>query len=273
MNAPAHKRAGYALARLFLRTIGRSSDGVRLCYDEGLTSGRMLEYVYRNRPSGRLPFGPAIDRAFLSAPGWVAIRERRERLEDLLARALRELRAERGTVRLVDVASGPAAYVLAVLDREGTECVTATCRDLEARSLAEGRAEAERRNLRAVRFEHGDALDGPSIAALQPDLVVASGFYDWIVDDATVRRSIEVIAAALQAGGRFVLTHQCAHPNYDFVANVFPHFDGAPLRMKMRDVATVHRWLTEAGFEIETLLTDSHEYYAITLARRRAKER
>jgi len=47
-----------AVLRLIVRTIGRTSDGIRIAFDEGFTSGVMLDYIYRNEPSGRLLIGP-----------------------------------------------------------------------------------------------------------------------------------------------------------------------------------------------------------------------
>ena len=52
------KRAKCAALRGFLRTVGRASDGVRIAFDEGFTSGAMLDYVYRNSPSGAGSLGP-----------------------------------------------------------------------------------------------------------------------------------------------------------------------------------------------------------------------
>ncbi len=271
MNAPAAPmRASYAVARMFLRTAGRLSDGLSLCFEEGLTSGRMLEYVYRNRPSGRLWIGRWMDARFLSSPGWQAVRERRALLEQAIERAIGALRGEGRAVSLVDVASGPAAYVLAVLKRTGEEDVAALCRDLDERWLARGREAAAALGLEHVRFERGDALDRDALLALspRPNLGVASGFYDWIVEDEVVIRSIGLVHEALEPGGFFALTHQVANPDLPFLTAVFTDFHRAPLRMKMRETDTVHRWLGEAGFVVVDTRTDARGCYAVTLARK-----
>ena len=51
--------------RAFLRSVGRSSTGIRLALDTGMTSGKTLDYVYRDQPSGRHWLGRWIDRRFL----------------------------------------------------------------------------------------------------------------------------------------------------------------------------------------------------------------
>jgi SAM-dependent methyltransferase len=235
-----------------------------------VAAGTTLDYVYRNRPSGRGWLGRTFDRAFLESPGWQAVRDRRANLEGLLAEAVREVRAEGRVVSLLDVASGPGAYVLAVLEQVGAEGVVARCRDLDPAGLEEGRAAAARRGLTRVEFEQGDALDRESIMRItpRPNVAVASGFYDWITDDEMVRRSIAIVADALEPGGFFVVTNQVAHPDLAFVSAVFTDHHRRPLRMKMRQAAVVESWLTSAGLAIEATRTDHHGYYSVTRARK-----
>jgi SAM-dependent methyltransferase len=264
------RRLGWKLARAFLSTVGRTSEGLRICFDEGLTSGTMLDYVYRNRPSGDWLIGRAIDRAFLEAPGWEAVRERRRNLEALLGEAIESLRRQGRPVSLLDVASGPGAYVLDVVERAGGSGLTARCRDLDPAGLARGREEAARRGIPGITFEQGDALDRDSILALRPrpNLAVASGFYDWITDDELVRRSIGILAEALEPGGYLVVTNQSGHPNLEFVSAVFPDLRHQPLQMKMRPASTIESWLREAGLVVERTLQDSRGFFSVTRARR-----
>lgn len=269
-TSPAAPRRSFqaSLSRLLVRTLGRTSDGIRMSFEHGLTSGKMLDYVYRNRPSGRWLIGPAIDRIYLSAPGWRAVRTRRRNLETLLLEAIAGLRAEGRDVSILDVASGPGSYILNVLEQAGPRGVTARARDLDARWIGEGAAEARHRGIANVRFETGDAFDREGILALRPrpNLAVSSGFYDWITDDELVRRSIGILFEALEPGGRFVTTNQAAHPNLEFVSAVFTDFNHAPLRMKMRPAATIESWLTERGFVIERTLADPNGYFTVTRA-------
>ena len=266
----ALQRLQWGAMRLLLRTAGRSSDGIRLCLDHGLTAGTTLDYVYRNQPSGRGWLGRTFDRAFLESPGWQAVRDRRANLEALLAEAVQEVRAQGRAVSLLDVASGPGAYVLAVLKRVGAEGAVARCRDLDPAGLEEGRAAAARAGLTQVTFEQGDALDREAILRIapRPNVAIASGFYDWITDDEIVRRSIDIVAEALEPGGFFVVTNQSAHPDLAFVSAVFTDHHHQPLRMKMRQAATIEFWLTSAGLTIDATRSDRHGYYSVTRARK-----
>lgn len=265
------ERVRIALLRVLMRTVGRLSDGVRLCLAEGLTSGKMVDYVYRNRPSGRLGLGRWIDRRFLAHSGWEAVRARRDNLETLLLEAIESLRAAGRRVSMVDIASGPALYVLSVLSRAGGDDVRAVCRDLDKRWLREGEAEAARRGLaQRVRYERGDAFAADELAALEPrpNLAVASGFYDWIGDDDEVRRSLGILFDVLATPGELVLTNQTAHPDLAMVSGVFTGFDRRPLAMRMRSAAQIEGWLGEAGFRVERSLVDSGGFYSVTRARK-----
>lgn len=254
--------------RLLVRSVGRLSDGIRLALDTGMTSGKTVDYVYRRRPSGRLLVGKWIDRLFLENEGWEAVRQRRANLETLLAEAVESRRAQERPVTVVDIASGPALYVLSTLERVGEDGVQARCRDIEARWLEEGRAEAQRRGLKNVVYEPGDAFDAAQLAAAKPGVVVSSGFYDWIGDDEAVRGSIRGVFAALPPGGWFVTTNQASHPDLELTHAIFTDQWGAPLRMKMRPGELVERWLKEAGFAIHRTVSDANGYYTVTAARK-----
>ncbi len=268
MSSAAGMRPDLWLARVTLRALAPLSEGLTLCFAEGLTSGRMLEYVYEDRPRGRTAIGRWVDARFIRSPGWRAVRERRAALERAMERAIAARREAGRDTELLDIASGPGGYVLSVMARLGEDGLHARCRDLDERWLERGRERATALGLRNVRFERGDALDRDGVLALRPrpDLAIASGFYDWITDDAMVRHSIAIVAEALTPGGAFVLTHQVANPDLRFINAVFTDFHHAPLTMKMRDVATVHGWLAGCGLVVDDVQHDHRRCYAVTLA-------
>lgn len=261
-----------ALIDAFYHTVGRSSACVRLCLENGLTSGKVLDYVYRNQPSGRWIIGRWIDAQFLRHPTWEALRIRRKNIEEALAGVIGEMRKAGDRVALLDIASGPASYILSVLERVGSDGVAACCRDLDERWLAEGEREAKRRGITNVRFERADSLDRNTVLATQPvpNVVVASGFYDWMTDEATVKRSFAMLFEMLQPNGCFVLTYQTAHYDLEMANKVFTSFDHRPLRMVMRSQGLIHRWLEEAGFEVKGVRSDEAGYFAVTTAHKGA---
>ena len=255
----------FALAKIFIKIIGQTSDGIRLCFQEGLTSGKMLDYVYRNHPQGRFIIGKFIDKIFLNDSGWRAVRTRRKNLEMLLVDAVENLRKEKASVFLVDIASGPADYVLSVLEKVQGNDVQAFCQDYEARWVEEGKRKARERCIKNVRFQQGDAFNRVALLKIipRPNIVVASGFYDWFTDDAKIIESIKIVFDMLGPGGYFVLSNQMAHPNLEFTQEVFTDFNHKPLQMKMRPCEKVSQWLREIGFNIDKVLMDDQGYYSV----------
>lgn len=251
------------LMKFMIHTFGYSSKGICMCHRYGMTSGEVLDYVYQNQPKGSFSIGKAIDKAFLSHPGWEGVRQRRTNLEQLMIESIQE---KEGTPFIVDIASGPGSYILSVLKKYRG---TALCRDLDARNLKIGIRNAERNNLLSrVHFAKGDAFD--LRLAQTPDIIVSSGFYDWIYDDEEVMRSFGQIHRALSLGGTFLLTVQCRHPNQRVVEAVFKDFNKQSLKMKMRAPETVSLWLKNSGFSLEKTLTDEERFYCVMKAKKEA---
>jgi SAM-dependent methyltransferase len=259
------------MLRVLTRTVGRLSTGIDMSYRYGFTSGTLLDYVYRNEPSGRFGVGTLIDRAFLSHAGWEAVRERRRLLLELLERAVKNALVSQDDVLIVDVASGPARYVLDTLARFENDKVVAVCRDLDERWLDEGRAKASARGLGGVTLERGDALERASFASLPraPQVMVSSGFYDWMPDDEMVKTSIDVIAEVIAPAGFFVFTNQTGHVDLDMTNEVFVGFGGQKLQMRTRSTVEVNGWVQDAGFDIVDTRSNESECYAVTLAQKR----
>src|SRR5918999_799183 len=120
----------WTLTRLALSTVGRLSEGIRTGYRHGFDSGTVLDYVYENRPRGAAGIGRVIDRVYLNAIGWRAIRARATLLGSVLGS---EIASRPGRpVRILDVAASPGRYlqdVLLALPPADRERVRVLCRD------------------------------------------------------------------------------------------------------------------------------------------------
>jgi SAM-dependent methyltransferase len=259
------------MLKLLVHTVGRLSEGIRIAREHGMISGKMIDYVYRNEPSGRWLIGKMLDRVYLSNEGWRAVRARKRHLEALLERAIRRRLAERGRVLILDVASGQARYLQETLLKFRSERVEAVCWDLDERWLEEGHESAAAQGLRSILYDRGDAFDPAAYRRLprRPDVVVASGFYDWIHDDDRVRESLGLVSAALADRGAFVFTLQTGHADVRLANDIFRGLDGAALAIKLRSAATVHASARRAGFDIEQVCRDPWGYHAVTLATKR----
>jgi SAM-dependent methyltransferase len=259
-----------AFLKFLVDTVGQTSDSLRICKTYGLTSGKHLDYIYQNKPSGRWIIGPWIDRWFIRHPGWESIRARKKYLAGFLSRAIDSVLKRNANVYIVDIASGPARYILEVMSLYREQPVSATCRDIDPHWLAEGTENARKMALRNIEFVSGNALSAESFLALSktPTIMVSSGFYDWIVDDELVKSSMKIIYDQLEKGGYFIFTNQCGHVDLELVASIFQDFNQQPLIMKVREARQINAWAQEIGFQILETQTDTLNYYSVTFAQK-----
>ncbi|HLY08927.1 MAG TPA: bifunctional alpha/beta hydrolase/class I SAM-dependent methyltransferase [Planctomycetota bacterium] len=264
------KRAGYAISRVLMKTVGRLSDGIRLGWRTGFDSGQSLDYVYENRARGLGLIGRLIDRAYLNSVGWKGIRQRKVHLELAIEKAIDLLRSRHPIVRIVDVAAGPGRYLLDLLGRRTG--VEALLRDRSLGALEDGRRLARERNLTNVRYEEGDAFDPASLVAIdpRPDVAVVSGLYELFPDNGPVRRSLEGLARALPDDGLLVYTNQPWHPQLEFIARVLRNRDGKPWIMRRRPQAEMDDLVRDAGFEKISQAIDEWGIFSVSLARKRS---
>ncbi|MGW4029166.1 class I SAM-dependent methyltransferase family protein [Streptomyces sp. NPDC004838] len=255
--------ARWAATRLVLGSVGRLSEGIRIGYRHGFDSGSMLDYVYVDKAHGSLGIGRIIDRVYLNAIGWRAIRSRRELLKDVLRKEI----AERGgEVTLLDVASGPGRYLQDLVEEHAPGTVRVECRDLDRDGLAQGERQARERGLNGITFAHGDAL-APQPGDRAPDVIVVSGLYELLLDDSTIAASVARLRAMLAPGGTLVFTTQTRHPQLEFIAHVLPNRDGALWVMKCRPVELAEQWAADAGFTRIASRRETVGLFTVTTAR------
>jgi SAM-dependent methyltransferase len=211
----------HAAMRLVIRTGGRLSDGIRLGFDEGFNSGTMVDYVYRNEAHGITPVGRWADRKMLDYPVWRGVRGRRA----LLVEHLREVLAARPGQVLLDVAAGPGSYLFE-LAPGSAEILYAGDRDADERARGGARAAAGGRA--DIRFVEVDAFDSATWPGDRFDVLVASGFFDILVELADVRRLLAAGAAGTEPGAHWVLTVMERHPDLAMLRDVFVDWDRKP---------------------------------------------
>ncbi len=257
----------YALLRAALRAGVHLSTGIAIGRAYGFDSGLMLDYIYRNQPDGTNALGRLLDRYFLNQPGWNACRARKT----LLQRHLRELiiarREQHQPTNLLDVAAGPGRYILELLYQLGGEDIRLICRDQNRQALAQGQRQAAQLRLAdRVTYEWGDATLPADLARVSPapDIVIVSGLYENLTDDAAVCRSLLGIRTILAPGGVLLFTNQVAHPQHELIANVLTNQRGQPWIMGTRPPARLERWAREAGFNHIYSEREPHGLFSIT---------
>jgi SAM-dependent methyltransferase len=248
------------------------SDGLRVGHAAGFDSGSMLDYVYRNRASGRTPLGRLVDRVYLDSVGWRGIRQRKLHVEELLREAIRRLAARGAVVRIVDIAAGRGRYVLDALAGAGTRPDAILLRDYSDANVRDGTALIEERGLGDIaRFVNADAFDRASLAAIapRPTIGVASGLFELVADNARVGEALAGLAAALPPGGLLVYTCQPWHPQLELIGRALTsHRNGEAWVMRRRTQGEMDQLVERAGFRKLVQRINEEGLFTVSLAER-----
>jgi alpha-beta hydrolase superfamily lysophospholipase/SAM-dependent methyltransferase len=270
LAALSPKRWALAAEQLVLRTAGRLCEGIRIGWETGFDSGQSLDYVYENRPRGRLLIGAWGDRIYLNSPGWRGIRQRRENLQKLLLLAIEHIQHSGRRVRIMDVAAGCGRYVLetvASLPPGSVESVV--LRDNTPANLQAARELAEGLQLGNVDFLQADAFDEASLADTEPspNIAIVSGLYELFPDNARVIGSLRGIARAMRCEGLLIYTGQPWHPQLEMIARVLINREGKPWIMRRRTQQELDDLVRAAGFEKTEMEIDNEGIFTVSLAK------
>jgi len=255
-----------------MKTAGRLSKGMRLGYETGFDSGSTLDYVYRNHPEGNGILGRVIDREYLNSIGWRGIRVRKIHIQQMIERAVSQLKERNMPVRVVDIAAGHGRYVLDALEKHaGIDSIL--LRDYSEINVEKGQAMIEARGLSHVaQFREGNAFDYDSLASIDPapTLGIVSGLYELFPSNELIKTSLAGLAAAIPPGGILVYTGQPWHPQLKTIAyTLTSHRNGIPWMMRVRSQREMDWLVEEAGFEKYDQVIDEFGIFTVSLAVRK----
>lgn len=265
------KKYVYGLVKIAMRTLGRTSEGIRKALVSGFDAGETLDYVYENRARGRFFIGRIIDRVYLNSLGWKLIRLRGEHIQYTLNGLIRLFMQNGRAVHILDLAAGHGRYVLNTLVKVNDSRVTAICRDIESTELSKGTLLARHAGLHNIHFEKGDAFNAVSLESMKvkPDVVIVSGLYELYADNSLVSKSLAGINKLLNEGGYLIFTNQPYHPQLEFIARTLVNRYQQPWVMRLRSQGEMNMLVRDAGFEIEQMFMDDYGVFSVSIARKK----
>lgn len=252
-----------------VNTVGQWSDGIRLASTEGFTSGEMLDYIYENKAHGKNWIGKLIDKIYLNHIGWQVVRTRKENLVKNIKEAVQNVLFKKDDVFICDIAAGPAKYILEVLEENKDREVFAQIRDIDERWLKKAKENADKKGLK-LEYKVANALNDADFdfGRKAPDIMVASGFYDWFNDEAVIRKSMKLIYDSLKNGGYFVFSVQSGHCDLEMTNAVFKDFNNKPLAMAVWDYKKISQILNDIGFKEIIKRADKYGDYTVLLVQK-----
>ena len=262
----------WRLTRMGLKIGGLFSTGIKLGHDTGFDSGSTLDYVYRNKPTGKNALGRIIDQQYLNSPGWRGIRQRKIHVEELLKTAIRHINAKDQAVHVLDIAAGHGRYILDGVQAADAPVQSITLRDYSDINVRDGQNMIQARGLSDIaQFIQADAFDTASIASTQPvpNVAVVSGLYELFSDNDMLRASLTGLAQAIPSGGYLIYTGQPWHPQLELIARALTsHRQGQAWVMRRRTQAEMDQLVEHAGFKKITQRIDEEGIFTVSLAQR-----
>lgn len=248
---------------------GPLSRGVELGISSGFDSGVTLDYVYRNKPQGDFGIGEWIDKAYLESIGWKGIRRRRQHLEGRLESLIREIHGRRGSVDLVDIATGGGRYVLETLHRLDKVPVTAHLQDYKEVNIRAATRLRDELGLKSVVIRQGDAfqLDASLPGGQKYDIGIVSGLFELFPENGHVLQSLRQLSSRIRPGGYLIYTNQPWHPQLEFIARVLGNREGRSWIMRRRTQAEMDQLVASVGLEKTGMDIDDWGIFTVSVAR------
>jgi len=273
LQAPASfpKSIFYKITRFGFDTIGQLSDGLKLGKQIGFNAGGMLDYVYRNQPSGRFLIGKWFDKMYLKTPGWEGIRQRKINLQNVISQTIEKLRAQNKPVFIFDPAAGRGKYILDLLKTTSADHVL--LRDFDAQNV-KAIQEAVRENglSEQVTGEQGDAFQVEKTASVtpKPTLAVVSGFYEIFPTNEGIKKSLEGLSKAVEKGGFLIYTAQPYHPQLELIARTLRDLESPDKLWIMRahTQGEMDFLVEKAGFVKQSQIIDKWGMFSVSVAQK-----
>ena len=263
---PFLQNCSFAFQRFMLHRFGGLSEGMSIGLRYGFDSGVTLDYIYKNRPSGKGALGQMIDKNYLNSIGWKGIRQRKVNAIATIREKIERLRAQGEKVRILDIAGGPARYLIE-LAREYPD-IEVLVRDYQEQNIEQGRALAEEFSLKNISYEQADAFDKQTYenCTYQPNIVIISGVFELFEDNALIQNAIDGVTSMMPKGSFLVYTGQPWHPQLEQIAYVLGNHQQKQWIMRRRSQYELDTIFAQSGFEKNSMKIDDWGIFTVSVA-------
>jgi alpha-beta hydrolase superfamily lysophospholipase len=260
------KEVSYAFQRFSMSKLGFLSKGMSIGNKYGFDSGVTLDHVYANRAEGKFGIGKFIDRNYLNSIGWRGIRQRKTNMISSVQEKIDVLSAEGKEVVILDIAGGPARYLVEIAKEN--PLVKVHVRDYQIQNVEEGKALAKEMGAENISYEVCDAFDLASYenVGFTPNIVIVSGVLELFSDNDLIGNAMHGISKLIAKEGYLLYTGQPFHPQLEMIANVLGNHKQGKWIMRRRSSYELDHLFSEHGFKKEGMLIDNWGIFTVSSA-------
>lgn len=266
-SLPMCTKLNYLVQRKMMHTFGHMSDGMSIGLKYGFDSGVTLDYVYKNEPNGTNGFGKIMDKNYLNSIGWRGIRQRKVNLIDSIKTKISSLQADGKKVKILDIAGGPARYLIEIADEYRD--VEVQVRDYQTQNVEEGRELAKKRKLDNITYKQSDAFNPANYNKedYEPNIVIISGVFELFSDNELIQNAINGVCSIMSDESFLIYTGQPWHPQLEQIANVLGNHQDEKWVMRRRSQYELDSIFNASGFIKENMLIDNWGIFTVSSAK------
>lgn len=233
-------------------------------------SGLNIDHMYRKSPKGVTFFGRFLDSILLNLPSVKATRTKKEIIIKILQNEVANNMILGKKTRIIDLASGPARYLVDLINESNCDSIEALCLDSDKRSINYGRILSHKKPIRYTKanvFKLSALKHFSDKVHWTPNIVIATGFFE-LQKDAVVKMFLEDIHKHLDIGGLILFTGQVDNPSKKLMKYIGKTQSGEAWELYLRSPEIFRKWLLDAGFRDVIISLDNLGMYEYCTGRK-----
>ena len=255
----------YSLFRSLLKNIGKFSNGIAIGLKYGFDSGISLDYIYKNKKSGKNWFGRFIDSIYLNSVGWKGIRTRKVHVKNTLMSISKKLNSEGVEPVIFDIASGPGRYLFES-QKELEFSTSLYLNDLDKNSIQHAKAISNEFSSENTTFKNRDVFESFHKHEFnkKPNIIIISGLFELYENNYSAYNVVNNMKNIIDNGGYLIYTGQPWHPQLNLIGRILNNRNGKRWIMRTRVQTEIDQLIESSGFN--KLGTESDELGIFTVS-------
>lgn len=262
---PNFEKIGYKLQKWALENVGWLSKGISIGLKYGFDSGMSLDYVYKNKPQGKLGIGKMIDKNYLNAIGWKGIRVRKKHLLKQIEKAIDLLQSRGERVKILDIAGGTGNYLFDI--KEKYPEVEIVINDFVKSNVDKGEEIIKEKGYGNIRFTNLSCfeLDTYEKLGFKPNITIISGIFELFGDNDLVNKAIEGVVSITEANSYIIYTGQPWHPQLKMIAYSLKSHQDKNWVMRRRSQKELDGLFAFNGIQKKSMYIDDYGIFTVSL--------
>jgi uncharacterized pyridoxamine 5'-phosphate oxidase family protein len=233
-------------------------------------SGLNIDHMYRNAPKGITRIGKLVDKVLLNLPSVQATRHKKDVIIKILCNDIENNNILNKKTKILDIASGPARYLVDVINSFNKDMIEVLCLDSDRRSINFGRVLAGKKPIRytkanVFKLQHLKFL--AKRVAWLPNIIITTGFFEMLEDN-IFEKMLQDAFKYIEKGGLILFTAQANNPSKKLMHKVGKKHNGKSWNLYFRTPNYLRKKMIDIGFRDVIVSVDNWGMYEYCTGRK-----